>query len=130
MAEAPALKVLIIHEDKEARRTFREALEAGGCAVAEAARGDIGVELAKRFVPAVILLDLAGAAGMGGDAVLRALKLEILTTDIPVVLVSSLEAQQAGTHAPAVAARLVKPVEASRLLATVRQVAASRIRTH
>lgn len=129
MAETPALKVLIIHEDREARRTFREALEAGGYVIAEAARGDIGVELAKRFVPAVILLEL-GVTGMGGDEVLRALKLDILTTDIPVVLIASAEAQKAGIHTPAVAAHLVKPVEAGYLLAMVRQVADSRIRPH
>ena len=127
MDEASALKVLIIEDDKATRQTFRAALEAGGCIVAEAARGDIGVELAKRFNPSVIVLDLL-LPGLKGEAVVQELKLDVLTADIAIVVVSVVSPQSAGLPLQAIAAHIVKPAAGDYVLKAVRQAAATRAR--
>ena len=127
MTEHAPTKVLIIEDDRDTRRAMRSVLEAGHCLVAESAHGDIGVELAKRFVPSVIVLDLL-LPDMTGTEVLLELKQDILTADIPVIIVSVVRRQEAGIAAHAVAAHLVKPVAGDHLLETVRHVMALPLR--
>ena len=76
------LKVLLIEDEREMRQALRAMLEAGGCLVAEASRGDIGVELAKRFLPDVLLLDLL-LPGMSGEQVLQHLKRDVVMARFP-----------------------------------------------
>lgn len=121
------LKVLIIDADKTARQACRQAFEAAGCSVAEATRGRIGVELAKRFAPSVIVLEWLLPDG-SGELVLQELKLEALTAEIPVIIVSAVRPELAGLGARAAAAHVVKPVAAEHLWATIRQVWESRVR--
>ena len=120
MAETRPIKVLIIEEDRETRRLMRSALEAGGCSVAEAARGEIGLELAKRFGPALIVLDLA-LSDLEGHVVLQELKREVLTADVPVIVLSDIGDLHRNIPSHLAAARLVKPIPAEQLLAAVRR---------
>jgi PAS domain S-box-containing protein len=59
-----------------------------GIELLAAMQGNLGLELARRHHPDLILLDLH-LPGMQGDAVLRRLKDDPVTRDIPVVLVSA-----------------------------------------
>lgn len=55
-AEKP--KVLIIDDDEYIRDMIKIKLEASGFEVQEAKNGEVGIEVAKKFKPNVILLDM------------------------------------------------------------------------
>ena len=114
-------KVLLIEEDRDMRYLMRSALEAVGHIVAEATRGEIGLELAKRFGPAVIVLD-AVLPDMAGQVVLEELKREILTADAPVILLVAAGELRRTIGPPLVAARIEHPVIAEQLVSTVQRV--------
>jgi signal transduction histidine kinase/CheY-like chemotaxis protein len=84
---AETCDVLVIDDDEVSRYVARQAV-GPGLVVTEAADGQSGLELARRLRPSVILLDL-NMPGMDGFAVLRELKAQDYTRNIPVVVVTS-----------------------------------------
>jgi signal transduction histidine kinase/DNA-binding response OmpR family regulator len=80
---------LIIDDDEAARYVIRRSLRTP-MRFEEAADGASGLALASRCQPGVIFLDLA-MPGMTGDEVLKRLKSDPATADIPVVVVTSRE---------------------------------------
>ena len=84
-----AQKTVLVIEDDPWTRTITTALLAGeGFAVVEAKNGEEGLKLARLHVPDAILLDLALPTKSGLE-VLRELKSEPPTQDIPVIVVSA-----------------------------------------
>jgi signal transduction histidine kinase/CheY-like chemotaxis protein len=79
--------VLVIDDDEVSRYVARQAV-GPGLVVTEAADGQTGLQLARRLRPCVILLDLR-MPGMDGFAVLRELKAQDYTRNIPVIVVTS-----------------------------------------
>src|SRR5215471_14565493 len=83
------LKTVLVIEDDPWTRTITTALLAGeGFGVVEAKNGEEGLQQARAHGPDAILLDLALPTKSGLD-VLRELKSEALTRDIPVIVVSA-----------------------------------------
>ena len=82
-------KTVLVIEDDPWTRTITTALLAGeGFAVVEAKNGEEGLQQARAHAPSAILLDLALPTKSGLD-VLRELKSEASTKDIPVIVVSA-----------------------------------------
>jgi len=98
--ETLAQKTILVIEDDPWTRTITTALLAGeGFAVVEAKNGEEGLQQARAHAPDAILLDLALPTKSGLD-VLRELKAERRTQDIPVIVVSAYGSlmNEADTH--------------------------------
>jgi hypothetical protein len=111
--EAAGPRVLVVDDDATARDLLRRALTRQGFAVTSAGSGEEGLRLARELHPAAITLDVM-MPGMDGWAVLRELKNDPTTADIPVIVVTVL---QDGSLAYALGAAgfLSKPIEKERL---------------
>ena len=109
--------VLVVDDQEEMRQLVRAPLEAQGYSIIEAARGAEAVQLARYAQPALITLDVM-MPELDGYDVLRLLKADPLTRDIPVIFLS---AAQPEPNAPTgdAAGYLLKPVAAPELLAAV-----------
>jgi DNA-binding response OmpR family regulator len=112
-------KTVLVIEDDPWTRTITTALLAGeGFAVAEAKNGEEGLKLARAHSPNAILLDLALPTKSGLD-VLRELKADLDTHDIPVIIVSAYGSLMNETDAHSATGVIQKPFDYDDL---VRQV--------
>ena len=82
--------VLIIDDSKTIVVALRRMLETAGYVVSEAYDGATGLDIARRRRPDLIFLDI-GMPGMNGFAVLRALRRDLATQSVPVIMVSGNE---------------------------------------
>ena len=80
--------ILVIDDDADIRMLCRMNLERGPVTVTEAESGAEGLEAARGDVPAVIILDLM-MSQMDGVEVLRRLKDDPLTGNVPVVILTA-----------------------------------------
>lgn len=80
--------VLIVDDDPSVRSLERDALEAMGCEVIEAANGREALALAKARKPRLILLDVM-MPEMNGQQALAILKAGPETAPIPVIMVTA-----------------------------------------
>ena len=80
--------VLVVDDDPSLRLVLTEALAQEGYTVVQAPDGQVGLRLAERLAPDVILLDLA-LPGKSGLDVLEELKGRQATRAIPVILMSA-----------------------------------------
>jgi two-component system, cell cycle response regulator len=122
-----SVKVLVIEDFPPDRKLARILLSEAGHEVAEAETGQQALAVAREKRFDVILLDLK-LPGINGFEVIRQLRQERTTRNIPVVTVTAYpdlwterEARKAGCTA-----YFAKPVEASALLKQVRELAAKR----
>ena len=83
-----AKKILIIEDNDRNRAILRDILVFSGYEVLEAATGREGIELARKEIPALVLLDIQ-MPGMDGYEVGRTLKGDAKTSGIIVVAVTS-----------------------------------------
>jgi CheY-like chemotaxis protein len=112
--EADGPLVLVVDDDPAARELIELALTTGGYRTLSVRSGEEALELARRRRPSIILLDVF-LPGIDGWEVLRALKGDRETVDIPVMLVTiSNDRRQAFTLGAV--EHLVKPVERQALL--------------
>ncbi|HKB28982.1 MAG TPA: ATP-binding protein, partial [Candidatus Limnocylindrales bacterium] len=107
--------VLLIEDDPSAVRLLREYLEAAGYPVRVAANGDTGLASVAEKKPAAIILDVL-LPGLDGWEVLRRLKADDRTRDVPVIIVTVVEERDVGLALGA-ADYLVKPIQRDALLA-------------
>ncbi len=105
--------VLVIDDDAAQRDLMTRYLERQGFAVRTAADGRIGLDIARQTIPRVVLLDVM-MPGMDGWSVLKMLKTDATTADIPVVMVSFAADAAIGASLGA-AESLTKPVDWTRL---------------
>ncbi len=82
-------KILIINDDQDIRQLNQIILEAAGYDTIEASNGKNGIQMAIEKKPDLILLDIV-MPEMDGFETCRQLKIEPLTSDIPVIFFSSL----------------------------------------
>ena len=113
--------VLVIDDNAEARDLLKKTLEADGFAVVTAAGGKEGLELARRFTPSLVTLDVL-MPNMDGWAVLQELKGDSALKDIPVTIVSVVAERGMGQVLGAVE-YLQKPVDRKLLLSMAHKYA-------
>jgi CheY-like chemotaxis protein len=113
------LKTVLVIEDDPWTRTITTALLAGeGFGVVEAKNGEEGLAQARTHSPDAILLDLALPTKSGLE-VLRELKGEPLTQDIPVIVVSAYGALMSDDDAHHAAGVIQKPFDYDDLVGQV-----------
>ena len=85
------MKTILFIEDEDAlQKTFGKILEEEGLKVISALDGDIGLKLAKLKKPDLILLDLI-LPRRNGFEVLKEIKEDEETKDIPIIVLTNLE---------------------------------------
>ena len=90
--ETNSLKILLIEDDKFLRKAAEATLHRHGFDVLVATNGEEGLKLAKKDAPDLILLDLI-MPKVNGFEVLRTLKSEPATAQIPVIVLTNLGQQ-------------------------------------
>lgn len=120
-----AARVLVIEDDMWVRSLLADLLPAEGYSVEQATNGATGIRLAKKNRPDVVVLDLAMPEISGAD-VIRALKTDSSTADIPVIVVSAYASQLQGGEARSVAAVIQKPFDVDELIAQVQRATSAR----
>ena len=109
--------VLLVEDDQSSADLIVAYLEGSGYAVAVVADGAAALTAVARTEPVAVILDIQ-LPGVNGWAVLRAIKEDPRTADVPVVVTSVLDEKARGLSLGA-AAYLVKPVSRIDLLATL-----------
>jgi signal transduction histidine kinase/CheY-like chemotaxis protein len=117
-AEDGAL-VMVVDDDAYARDLLATAMRREGYRIIEATSGDAAMALARQWHPDAITLDVL-MPGMDGWAVLTQLKSDPELAQIPVVIVT-VHAERGIAISLGAAEFLTKPVDRSRLAATIRQ---------
>ncbi len=82
------IKLLIVEDDKSIRDLYSLKLEKSGYEVFQAEDGGKGLDMAKKELPDIILLDVMMPV-MNGFEVLKALRKNKDTAEIPVVILSN-----------------------------------------
>ena len=119
--EAKASASIVVIEDDRASSDLLTAYLSGAALRVTTARdGQSGLDAVRRDRPSAVLLDIR-LPGVDGWAVLRELKSEADTKDIPVIVVSIVDERSRGA-AMGAAAYMVKPVSRDDLLAALAAV--------
>jgi signal transduction histidine kinase/CheY-like chemotaxis protein/ligand-binding sensor domain-containing protein len=116
----PGERVLVIEDEDEAFDTLSAYLQSAGYVPIRARTGTEALERARIMSPRAITLDLV-LPGMEGWQVLRTLKADPATADIPVIIVSMLENRELAIAFGA-DDYFVKPVEWPRLLRRLAEI--------
>jgi signal transduction histidine kinase/DNA-binding response OmpR family regulator len=116
----PGERVLVIEDEDEAFDTLSAYLHSAGYTPIRARSGEEALRLARSMTPVAITLDIV-LPGMEGWQVLRELKADAATAELPVIIVSMLDNREL---ALAVGADdyFVKPVEWPRLLRRLAEI--------
>ncbi len=118
-ATGQAGTVLVIDDEATVRDLMERFLDKEGFRVVTAAGGQEGLRLAKELRPDAITLDVMMPA-MDGWAVLSALKSDPDLTDIPVIMLTMLDARNLG-YALGASDYLTKPIDRDRLTAVLKK---------
>jgi signal transduction histidine kinase/CheY-like chemotaxis protein len=111
--------ILVIDDDPVTLDLTQRFLSRQGFKVVTASDGKSGCELAKQVLPRVITLDIM-MPGMDGWAVLKELKRDEKTTDIPVIMLTMLDERELG-FALGASEYLRKPIDRERLAALLKR---------
>jgi len=115
-----AERVLVVEDDAHAYELISTALGSAGYLSVRARHGDEAIRLAREARPIAVTLDLV-LPGIDGWEVLKTLKSDDATRDIPVVIISRVDERDLGVALGA-DDYFVKPVDRDRLLNRVRQL--------
>ena len=118
-AAAPHTRVLVIDDDVDARDLLVRGLAKDGFDIHVAESGEEGIRMALELKPDVISLDVL-MPGMDGWTVLRTLKSNPETANIPVIMVSMLDNKDMG-YALGASDYLLKPFDRERLVTVLRK---------
>ena len=86
-------KILFIEDEPALQTAFTDAITDSGYQIFSALDGEIGINVAIKEIPDLILLDLV-LPKMDGFEVLEELKKDDNTKDIPVIVLTNLESSQ------------------------------------
>jgi signal transduction histidine kinase/DNA-binding response OmpR family regulator len=116
----PGNRVLVVEDEDEAFDTLSAYLQSAGYVPIRARSGEEALKLARVMRPLAITLDLV-LPGMEGWQVLRALKADEITADVPVIIVSMLDNREL---AIAFGAQdyFIKPVDWPRMLRRLAEI--------
>ena len=81
--------ILLVDDDLTLREMYEERLKAEGFIITQASNGEEAIKLAKETNPQIVLLDIMMPKVNGFD-VLKSLKADPSTKDIPVIVLSAL----------------------------------------
>jgi signal transduction histidine kinase/CheY-like chemotaxis protein len=115
-----AARVLVVEDDPNAYELIAAALRSAGYLSIRARHGDEAVRLARESHPAAVTLDLV-LPGIDGWEVLKQLKGDESTRNIPVVIISMVDNRDLGMALGA-DDYFVKPVDRDRLLERLRSI--------
>jgi len=87
-AEMDKQKILIIEDEADIRDLLTYNLQKEGFATLEAGDGRVGLEMARAYIPALVLLDLM-LPGMDGLTVCRELESGPVTAPIPIIMLTA-----------------------------------------
>lgn len=119
--------VLIVEDEVDMASLLAETISRAGYRVRVAADGVSGLALARELEPAAVLLDVM-MPGMDGWRVLRALKAEKRTAEIPIIVCSIVDNRPLGYRLGA-SDYLIKPVDPEQLLETLKGAGSGGVRT-
>jgi signal transduction histidine kinase/CheY-like chemotaxis protein len=119
-SEQDAERVLVVEDDAHAYELISTALSSEGYVSIRARHGDEAIRLAREARPIAITLDLV-LPGVDGWEMLKTLKSDAATRDIPIVIISRVDERDLGVALGA-DDYFVKPVDRDRLLDRVRQL--------
>jgi signal transduction histidine kinase/ActR/RegA family two-component response regulator len=119
-------RIVLIDDDRPSLDLLTAYLSGAEFSVTTARDGTAGLSSVGRTIPAAVLLDIR-LPGMDGWEVLKRLKDDPVTRDIPVIIVSIVDEKARGAALGA-AAYLVKPVSRDDLFAALGAVGLPRIR--
>ena len=122
-ADPQAERVLVVEDDAHTYALISSALGSAGYLPIRARHGEEALRLARETRPVAVTLDLV-LPGLDGWEVLKSLKSDAVTRDIPVVIISRVDERDLGVALGA-DDYFVKPVDRDRLLDRVRQLTAS-----
>jgi len=116
-------RILVIEDSPTDRAVFTQWLERGGHQVILATNAEDGLELARRDLPDLILMDVV-LPGMSGFQATRALSRDTATSKIPVLIVStkSMETDRAWGLRQGAVDYVVKPPREDDLVARINQL--------
>ena len=89
MAKKKMMPILLVEDDAFLANIYKTKFAMEGFSVTVAENGEDGLSAAKKKLPAIILLDIL-LPKMDGFRVLKKLKAEAATKDIPVILLTNL----------------------------------------
>jgi signal transduction histidine kinase len=112
--------ILVIEDEQAIRETVMEMLELEGMQVAGAANGDAGIQLAREFLPDVIICDIM-MPGRDGYGVLFELQSDPLTANIPFIFLTAMADRDSQRYGMTLGADdyVTKPFTPSELLSAV-----------
>jgi len=126
LAAPPRKVVLLVEDDPAARGALSKALRRAGYACLAAGDARQALEFARRRKPAIVLTDFH-MPGMDGVAFLRELHGDPALGDVPAIILTGHATPAIARHAAELSARLfTKPVDAKRLLQTIKQLTEGR----
>jgi signal transduction histidine kinase/CheY-like chemotaxis protein len=120
MAAPRGTRVLVVEDDANAYELIASALGSAGYFAIRARHGDEALRIARDARPAAVTLDLV-LPGMDGWEVLKRLKSDAATRELPVVIISMVENRDLGMALGA-DDYFVKPVDRERLLERLREI--------
>jgi CRP/FNR family transcriptional regulator, cyclic AMP receptor protein len=114
-------KILLIEDTRDILENLTEYLEMEGYSILVANNGKKGIELAKEFIPDLIICDVL-MQEMDGHEVLRLLLADPITNRIPFIFSTSMSEKFDKTHSLELGADdyIVKPFELETLLRMVK----------
>ena len=115
-------RVLVVEDDPNAYELIASALGSAGYMSIRARHGDEALRMARESMPAAVTLDLV-LPGVDGWEVLKKLKGDKATCQIPVVIISMMDNRDLGMALGA-DDYFVKPVDRARLLQRLREITA------
>jgi CheY-like chemotaxis protein len=125
-ASSDAIRVLYVEDAEVIRDTIARLLELSGFKVAFARNGQEGVEMAQRWNPDVILMDLRMPV-MDGYNAIEEIKLDARTKHIPVFVLSAWSSTTERTRAKLAGANgfFVKPPDLDNLIEAIEEAVAA-----
>jgi two-component system cell cycle response regulator DivK len=115
------ITVLVVDDDTEVRKVYRMFLTHAGCRVWTAGDGLTAIDLANRYPPDVIVMDLV-MPGLDGCTASRWLKGSPATAHIPIIALSGLASAREDARAVGCDGFLAKPCLLDLLLWEIRAV--------
>jgi CheY-like chemotaxis protein len=112
--------ILIVEDNEKNLKLVRDLLQVKGYRTLEAGTGELGVELARRHPPQLILMDIQ-LPGMDGVAALGQLRADPATAKIPVIALTAfaMQNERQRFRSAGFDGDLVKPINIQELLEVV-----------